>query len=83
MVFLRELLEFLAKLQVFSIQVNVLLLKLGALEVGETGSLSTTNHDVILGQRHGECLILDLLFVEQHLLVEFQALLSNLSDMLL
>ena len=83
MIFLRELLEFLAHLQVLSTQVNVLLLKLSALEVGEAGSLAATAHDVILGQRHGESLILYLLFVEQHLLVEFQALLSDLSYLLL
>ncbi len=63
MVFLRELLEFLANLQVLSTQVNVLLLKFGALKVGETRSLATNTHDVILGQRHGESLILYLLFV--------------------
>jgi len=83
MVFLRELLEFLSYLQVLSTKVNVLLFKLSALEVGETRSLAANTHDVILGQRHGESLILYLLFVEQHLLVELQALLSDLSHLLL
>ena len=64
MVFLRELLEFLAHLQVLSTEMNVLLFKLGALEVREARSLGTTaTHDVVLGQRHGESLILHLLFV--------------------
>lgn len=84
MVFLRELLEFLAHLQVLSIEMNVLLFKLGALEVGESRPLAATaTHDVVLGERHGESLILYLLFVKEHLLVEFQALLSDLSDLLL
>jgi hypothetical protein len=84
MVFLRELLEFLAHLQVLSTEMNVLLFKLGALEVGESRPLAATaTHDVVLGERHGESLILYLLFVKEHLLVEFQALLSDLSDLLL
>ena len=84
MVFLRELLEFLAHLQVLSTEMNVLLFKLRALEVGESRPLAATaTHDVVLGERHGESLILYLLFVKEHLLVEFQALLSDLSDLLL
>jgi hypothetical protein len=63
MILLRKLLEFLAHLQVLSAQMNVLLFKLGAVEVRKPRWLPAIAHDVVLGERHEESLILYLLFV--------------------